>query len=409
MKILFLQDYIYSGETTNIRITDLIANELLLKGHSVNFLINSNKKILNKENAYYFTSFKDKELYNIIKKSREENESKIQLVFNILKNKYALINLFYTLIFKKSLIEKEISGNIEKILKDEKFDLIVATVCPHYLAFSLAKSKINAKKVVYMLDPYSTNKTMPYAVSKKREEWLYKNIDKAFITDLILNENQNSKLNKYIDKMHSSSFPMINPVKKINGEVAFFINNKINIVYIGTLYPRVRSPRYLLDILKEIDSSICLHLIGPKGGFSVEFFTNYQNRLKNRLFLKDKVDSDYAINIMQKADILINIGNSVDNQLPSKVFEYISTGKPILNIYKTDNCPSLKYFSKYPLVLNIKEGDFSKETTQKINEFCLNNKNKQIEFSKIEDEFYFATPKFVATELEKVLKEMVNE
>ena len=63
------------------------------------------------------------------------------------------------------------------------------------------------------------------------------------------------------------------------------------------------------------------------------FNDDIKNISKNIHFLGKKRKED-IIRIYQEADILVNIGNSIDNQMPSKIFEYISTGKPILNFYK---------------------------------------------------------------------------
>jgi hypothetical protein len=56
---------------------------------------------------------------------------------------------------------------------------------------------------------------------------------------------------------------------------------------------------------------------------------------------------------MQDADLLVNIGNTTSYQLPSKVVEYASTGKPVLNIYKIHNDSSTQFFSSYGACLNV--------------------------------------------------------
>ena len=57
----------------------------------------------------------------------------------------------------------------------------------------------------------------------------------------------------------------------------------------------------------------------------------------------------------KEADVLINIGDNIPYQLPSKVVEYASTGKPILNIMENETDNSIKYFNNYPIILNIIE------------------------------------------------------
>ncbi len=409
MKILFLQDYIYSGISTNVRLATSIAESLAQKGHDVHYLINAEAGTLTKENAHYFTSYKDKILYDTVKFSREQGKSALQTAINIFKSPNALINLFCTLALKKSFIENEFKTEIEQLCTKENFDVVIATACPFYTVFALAKSNISAKKVAYMLDPYSTNKTMAYAVSLWREKTLYKNIDIAIITDLMLKENTTSSLNAYVDKMRVLAFPGIKKLEYDDSYADFFNDSdNINCVYIGGLYPTIRSPVYLLNLFKLLDESLSVYLIGPgKEGFPIDFFKGFEKTLKDRLQLSGQVNSEKAQQIMLNADILINIGNKTENQLPSKVLEYLSTGKPIINIYKTDKCPTLQYFKNYPFALNIKEGDYSKTTIETINTFCKEFKGKQLDFSFIEENFYFATPEYVTDEFEKILKEVI--
>ena len=43
----------------------------------------------------------------------------------------------------------------------------------------------------------------------------------------------------------------------------------------------------------------------------------------------------------------VNMGNTVNNQMPSKVVEYISTGKPILNLSVNEKCSTLGLMKRY--------------------------------------------------------------
>ena len=77
----------------------------------------------------------------------------------------------------------------------------------------------------------------------------------------------------------------------------------------------------------------------------------------------------------------MNIGNAVDNQMPSKIFEYISTGKPIINIFKSTDCPTLKYLGRYPLVLNIHEAEIRKDPAgcvSRVQAFCRGHRGERV-------------------------------
>ena len=62
-----------------------------------------------------------------------------------------------------------------------------------------------------------------------------------------------------------------------------------------------------------------------------------------------------CLGIMCHADILINLGNKSTNQTPSKVFDYIGTGNPIVNFHSLPDDTSKFYLEKYPMKLNILE------------------------------------------------------
>ena len=60
---------------------------------------------------------------------------------------------------------------------------------------------------------------------------------------------------------------------------------------------------------------------------------------------------DEAAALENRADVLVSLGNTYDNQMPSKLFSYLGTGKPLLHLAVTDTDPPLPYLAKYPLAL----------------------------------------------------------
>ena len=109
---------------------------------------------------------------------------------------------------------------------------------------------------------------------------------------------------------------------------------------------------------------------------------------------------------MEESDILINIGNTIDNQVPSKIFDYISKRKPIINLYKISNCPSLKYLKKYPLALNLEESDKAfAENKEKINCFLkdLDSLHK-ISTEDILNIYQDCTPSYCANRFKEIIE-----
>ena len=74
---------------------------------------------------------------------------------------------------------------------------------------------------------------------------------------------------------------------------------------------------------------------------------------------------------MSEADCLVNIGNDTEYQLPSKVVEYASTGKPVLCLAKKEKDSSIAFFQQYPRALCLIEQEYtiSPDQAQKVLQF----------------------------------------
>ena len=112
-----------------------------------------------------------------------------------------------------------------------------------------------------------------------------------------------------------------------------------------------------------------------------------------------------ALQAMADTDVLINIGNSVPVHMPSKTLEYINTGKPVVNFYKLEGCPTLYYTKRYPLALNLYEGDKDPDAAAKhFIRFCEENVGKTVERSFIESEYADCTPEYIAQKILEALE-----
>ena len=152
--------------------------------------------------------------------------------------------------------------------------------------------------------------------------------------------------------------------------------------YIGGLIRGYRDPRPAISLFSEAGDGIEMNFIGPiHDAEETDFFPagcpcRYLGPKYGETLAKEYED----------ADVLVNIGNAADNQMPSKIFEYISTGKPIINIYKLPECPTLKYLAKYPLALCISEEEIREDLpgcAARVRAFCLSNRGKRVSAEEI--------------------------
>ena len=124
----------------------------------------------------------------------------------------------------------------------------------------------------------------------------------------------------------------------------------------GSLFSeKIRSPKYFYELINQIDERFHFHIICNRMTEQNKYLYETTVVQKERVTWYYDLPLDECLGIMRHADILINLGNKSINQTPSKVFDYIGSGRPIVNIYSLTDDTSKYYLEKYPCKLNIKE------------------------------------------------------
>jgi len=181
-------------------------------------------------------------------------------------------------------------------------------------------------------------------------------------------------------------------------------NRNIKLVYIGTLYRSIRNPEYLLKLFKSLLSThgkanVELHFFGGYDDCR-DIFEPYQLLFSDSLFLHGLVSRAIVFKAMSEADILINIGNTNPDQLPSKLVEYAWLAKPIVNLHSVENDSSKEFLANYSALLNLdtrpnssieeqvrKLADFINRLPMKIDESFLRNWRKRFSVVTIAGEY----------------------
>lgn len=132
---------------------------------------------------------------------------------------------------------------------------------------------------------------------------------------------------------------------------------EIMLLFVGVFYKNVRSPKPLLGLFEKLiwnstilNNSIKLYIIGPTD-IVADVLHQYPD-LRDKIVLLGKMPHTKAVKAMFSADCLVNVGNSTHYQLPSKLIEYMATGKPILNISSISNDSSSQILQNYPVSYN---------------------------------------------------------
>lgn len=246
-----------------------------------------------------------------------------------------------------------------KLINGNNFDLIISVSNPfssHIIALLLKKK--NSLWIADYGDPFSFEKIYP-SNNQKLYNKLNSYVEKIVIrkSNYVTLTNENVK-QKFLNFFNSNKYiiipPFFNKINTINNNVyncRYLEHDKINIVYSGSLYSKIRNPLKFVEFIKKVnlklEKKIVIHFFGNIG--DCYFLHHYSNFVK----IHGGVSLSELILINKKSNFLLNIGNSTTYQLPSKIFEYMITQKPILNLIYDSNDLTIPILEKYNASLNI--------------------------------------------------------
>ncbi len=129
---------------------------------------------------------------------------------------------------------------------------------------------------------------------------------------------------------------------------------EIKLVYTGSFYSGFREPENILKFLKEVCQilpNLKIHLYS--WGMD-EQIQKAKLELNEQLIIYGRVDAEQARQAIIGADCLLNVGNDLPNQVPGKLLEYFSTGKPIINFVYRDDDPAYEDYMRYENIFLVK-------------------------------------------------------
>lgn len=168
------------------------------------------------------------------------------------------------------------------------------------------------------------------------------------------------------------------------------------IIYAGKFYRKIRNPKYMLSVMSKVENvSMDLYVSSHD---CMDILMDYQS---STIILHKSVDTKrYKEMICYEYDILLNVGNACTNQMPSKMLELLSTGRPILNFYYNKDS-QYEMIEKYPLGLNVGIDDAN--VVEKVGDFCNKMKGKQISYDEVKSLY----PECVIDEQLNILEKII--
>ncbi len=294
------------------------------------------------------------------------------------------------------LTVRNTENRLREIEKEFPFDLAIACSEPFPAAVALSKCR-NQAKALYLMDPPECICNAMGTRYRNKTIWkALRSIDLLISSPFII-QAMRSKFPNAMKHCAAEEvgFPMIEKgtAERASSKAA----GRIKLLFTGWMCVEIRSPKYFLDILSRLDERFTVTFMGRECEKLTERFAI---QTKAELITLPQQPYGTALQAMADADVLINIGNSVPVHMPSKTLEYINTGKPFVNFYKLDDCPTLYYTERYPLCLNLSEQDQDLDAAAaRFAEFCVRNKGKTVDRTYIEEMFIDCTPEYIAQKI----------
>ena len=328
---------------------------------------------------------------------------------------HKVVTKMYVRISGNDFINKLTSRSIYRSLKHihaEKFDAIIP-VAGHYetvFASLTYADRHHGNVIIYQVDPCSANKGYSIRSSELRrnyEKQMYISASAIITTPILLHEWMGKFSGDSSCKIIAMEFPNVNPYSTARNTLCKCPARKYNCVFAGAIYKAARNPSYTFKLFAALaKNNIHLCMVGVERQ-SLSEFKEIETVPENITF-HGIVPLEQAQKFIEEADILVNIGNVMTNQVPSKIFEYISSGKPIVNICVSHDCPTLPYLEKYPYVLNLFECDTDfEDQVYQLKNFITGNSGKCVSPEYINREYETCTAQYCAKQMLDIINQTI--
>ena len=268
--------------------------------------------------------------------------------------------------------------------KKGKIDAVIAMFFPIESIAAIERYKVRHKEVrayIYELDSVgdgienSLVQTLSNTGFKRWLKGVYNIVDATFVMKSHKEYWKKVYGKKYLSKLRIVDLPLLeDECHNTQKETARF-----NLIYSGRLDSKFRSPEYLLEVLKILSESVEYECSFFSAG-DCESIIEEHAKNNPSVFQCGYIRSEELDLKLQAADCLVNIGNKVSRNVPSKLISYISYGKPIIHISSQSKDVCVEYLEKYPLALILSERTSKEEAAERINAFLVKTKGKRLSF-----------------------------
>lgn len=291
--------------------------------------------------------------------------------------------------------------NVSRIYSKERFDLIFSE--HHCLTTLITGCKLKSmyprvKHIASFWDPLKGEKQTSYLPS-----WFVnRRIDaiETYVANNTTIEVSMAIMRDYFKKENDVAFnhrvfldipTLLIPEPEVQTEyLGLLRDNAINIVYSGVLATKQRNPLPIIRLLNQCRDVESINLVFFSKGAEAAL-TAAIKEFKGTIIRHDYIPIRELHTIYRHADYLLNISHTNPNMVPSKLFEYISYGKPIISAFVTNGDAAQKCITRYPEGISIDLKNEEKDNVALLDEF-LDKKHNKVLFDTVKESFKENTP-----------------
>ena len=326
--------------------------------------------------------------------------------FHLILKGYKLLSI----LLKKNTIDKKLYKKYLEALKNiEKVNYIIPTCAPFesiLASMKYVQINKNCEMIPILFDGYANAKKL------HRTNFNYKikynnhiNLEKDMFNKskaVLYTESWAKHIKNHFFIYRNKCIEIEHPMLKNNLEDYNAINEELGykavISYIGSLNFNNRNPQGFLKIIEDaIFNNFNFIFCGAGDAFKLIKSTNtVQN--------KGRIPKEEANYIVSKSTYLLSIGNIDITQTPSKIFEMISTGKPIIHYYFSKYDPVLNILEQYPNKCLLDDKNDLEDNRIKLYSFLI-KKCALVNFEEIKKIYWKALPSTSANILKKIMED----
>ena len=409
-RVLFIIQSYPSNRSANVLCDDKIMKAMLINGdYDIHCLVyrfhgQSNYEVVDKLKIHRL----NRGLWWNIYTYARDNETRIfyRIIVKVNRLLMRLKQLVYIPIYPnyEPLLARSMAKAAIELHKQYNFDLVVAEHSGRdtlYAGGQLKTYDPEVKLVSILWDPISGRQLAKYLPKSYANYMMLKDESRLLSnSDRIISLQSNrayqelySKDKPFFKNLRFLDIPGIVRPTMHNIKEQYTKNGMINMLYSGILSLPDRDPSILIEIIKKSKYADKINLLFFAAGDDGKNKANSMLKdFKGCSLIHSYISKTMLNSVAFHSDVLLNLGGPNPGMVPSKIFEYMSLGKPIVSTYYIDNDSSKAYLDQYPASACIDIREPLEKCIKLFEKFIDHNLNNLVPFEEVEKKFPTNSP-----------------